>query len=109
MEAWKKSDYEAMNELLHKDFQFISTTVNGYRYNKMQWLEVAVNKYKVFHYRYEFLSSNDCEDLLVSLSKLTMLSSISFNGQPNKYLVTDVWKKENRLWKILLRQSELVI
>jgi hypothetical protein len=109
MEAWKKGDYEKMNDLLHKDFQFISTTISGYRYNKMQWLEVAINKYKIFHYKYEFLSIKESDDLVVSVSQLSMLSSTSFNGQTNKYLVTDVWKSENGLWKILLRQPELVI
>jgi len=108
MEAWKKNDFEILNNLLHKDFQFISAEIPGFRYNKMQWLEIAVNKYEVFEYRYEFLNISQSAFLTLQLSRLTMLTSVSFHEKPNRYLVTDVWKEEDNRWKLLLRQPVLL-
>ena len=108
MEAWKKQDFEVLNELLHKNFQFVSTGVKGYKYNKMQWLDVAVNKYKIHHYRTELLDLKETDSLVISLSKLSLLSSISFNDQYSTYLVTDVWKNEHGNWKLLMRQPVLI-
>jgi|SRR5689334_17025292 len=108
MEAWKKHDFEVLNDLLHKNFQFVSSSVKGYKYNKMQWLDVAVNKYKIYHYRNELLEVKETDSLVISLSRLTLLSSTSFNEQTNTYLVTDVWKNDDGNWKLLLRQPVLI-
>ena len=109
MDAWKSQDFETLNVLLHKDFQFVSTQVSGYRYNKLQWLDVALNKYKIYHYRYDFLNLTESENVAVCVSRLSILSSVSFNEQSNNYLVTDVWKIEQGNWKILLRQPILIL
>ena len=109
MEAWKKKDFEGLNDLLHKDFQFVSAHIQGWRYNKLQWLDVAINKYKVYHYRYEFLNFIESNCVGVSLSKLTLLSSVTFNNTPNHYLVTDVWKHDQNTWKLLLREPVLLM
>jgi len=108
MEAWKQQNFDALNTLLHKDFQFVSNSVNGFRYNKMQWLEVAANKYKIYHYRSELLEMRETDGVVVSLSKMSLISSTSFNEQPNTYLVTDVWKNVSGSWKLLLRQPVLI-
>ena len=108
MEGWKKQDFEILNDLLHKNFQFVSTSVKGFRYNKMQWLDVAVNKYKIYHYRNELLELRETDGVVIALSRLTLLSSTSFNEQPNTYLVTDLWKNEHGSWKLLLRQPVLI-
>jgi len=74
----------------------------------MQWLEIAVNKYEVFEYRYEFLNISQSAFLTLQLSRLTILTSVSFHEKPNRYLVTDVWKEEDNRWKLLLRQPVLL-
>jgi hypothetical protein len=109
MESWKKNDYERMNDLLHKDFQFVSAHIKDFKYNKLQWLDVAINKYRILHYRYEFLSLTDSDCVTISISHLYILSSVSFKDRPNKYLVTDLWKNEQNTWKILLRQPVLIL
>jgi hypothetical protein len=109
MEAWKKNDYEGMNDLLHKDFQFVSAHIRDFKYNKLQWLDVAMNKYKILHYRYEFLNLTESDCVTISISHLSILSSVSFKDRPNKYLVTDLWKNEQNAWKILLRQPVLIL
>ncbi|HYJ38613.1 MAG TPA: nuclear transport factor 2 family protein [Chitinophagaceae bacterium] len=109
MDAWKSQDFETLNLLLHKDFQFVSMQVSGYRYNKLQWLDVALNKYKIYHYRYDFLNLTESENVAVCVSRLSILSSVSFNEQSNNYLVTDVWKNSQGNWKILLRQPVLIM
>ena len=108
MEAWKKNDFEVLNDLLHKDFQFVNAHVTAYRYNKLQWLEVSVNKYKLTHFKYEFLNLTETDPLAINLSKLTIISSATLHEQPNVYLATDVWKYEQSAWKLLLRQAVLI-
>ena len=108
MEAWKKGDFGVLNDLLHKDFQFVNAHVPGYRYNKLQWLEVAVNKYKLSHFKYEFLNLTETDVVAVNLSKLTIISSATLSERPNLYLVSDVWIYEQRAWKLLLRQVVLL-
>jgi hypothetical protein len=108
MEAWKKNDFEVLNDLLHKDFQFVNAHVTGYRYNKLQWLEVAANKYKLSHFKYEFLTLTEADPVAINLSKLTIISSATINDQPNVYLASDVWKYEQSAWKLLLRQVVLI-
>lgn len=109
MDAWKRRDFATLNDQLHKDFQFVSAHINGYRYNKLQWLEVALNKYKIFHFRYEFLNVTDTDDVAVCISRLHIISSVSFKEQPNSYLLTDIWKNALGTWKLFLRQPVLII
>jgi len=108
MEAWKRKDFDLLNDLLHKDFHFVSTSIKGFKYNKLQWLDVAVNKYKIYHYRNEILQLRETDGVVITLSRLNLLSSISFNEQSNTYLVTDVWKYEQGNWKLLLKQPVLI-
>ena len=108
MEAWKKKDFEVLNDLLHRDFQFVNAHIPGYRYNKLQWLEVAVNKYKLTHFKYEFLNLTETGAVTINLSKLSIISSATLNEQANVYLVSDVWQYEQPAWKLLLRQVVLI-
>ena len=108
MEAWKRNDFEVLNDLLHKDFQFVNAHINGYRYNKLQWLEVSVNKYKLTHFKYEFLNLTEVDSIAINLSKLTIVSSATINDESNVYLASDVWKQVESTWKLLLRQVVLL-
>jgi len=108
MEAWKRNDFEVLNDLLHKDFQFVNAHINGYRYNKLQWLEVSVNKYKLTHFKYEFLNLTEANSVAINISKLTIVSSATISDESNVYLASDVWMHAESAWKLLLRQVVLL-
>jgi Domain of unknown function (DUF4440) len=103
MNAWKERDQVQLELLVADDFYFISKTIRGLSLGKQDWLHMVLDVYALDDYLLVFINIVIYEHTAVVIYQALLSSRPNYNGEPEKYLVTDVWTYHEQRWQAVSR------
>ncbi len=104
MNAWKDRDRASLEHLLADNFNYISRNRKDLCMNKAEWLQMALEIYRLDKFEVDFISITVHEHACVVLYRTRQYARPNYTGEPEEFFVTDVWGNEGDRWKAITRQ-----
>ena len=106
MDGWMAQDRAALEPFMADDFALIVSTVPEFCFARENWLRTAVSTYVCTRFAYEGIQHRRVADDMIAMSSIAdfdaTMAGIERSG---RYFVTDVWRREQSMWKICVRYS----
>ena len=106
MQAWMDQDRAKLEDMLTDDYSLIIASAPGERFERPQWLEIAVGPYRCTRFSYEDVQVREVAPDVLAMSAIADFDA-TMNGveRSGRFFVTDLWRREDGRWKVCARFS----
>lgn len=106
MRAWQARDRPVLEKLLAPDFALVVATAPHYRFERSDWIELAVGSYRCTRFAYEHIQFHRLSSNVVAMSAIAdQDAALGSEDRSGRFFVTDLWKKSGSKWQVCARYS----
>lgn len=104
-QAVVRRDAETLGRLIHDDFTFTSSVSTGGLLTKAQYIEFVTNVLAVASSRFPDFRAKQYGDAAVVHARYEQHAIVLGQEMIADYLLTDVWVREDGVWRVVARHS----
>lgn len=105
MDAWKNKDSAKLEQLLAPDYRLVFSAPTIHIASRSEWLHVALHDYDCYSFQYTNFDIRIYGSTAIVQSTYEQNAIMHGTDRSGKFLLTDVWVKNNKNWQVVHRHS----